>query len=49
MSPPPRMTGDGRKAKHAGATLRRLLSYIKGRYRALFIVVVFCIFINCYI
>ena len=45
MSPPPR-NSDGRKAKDAGATLRRLLSYIKGRYRALFIVVVFCIFVN---
>ncbi len=43
---PPRASSGGRKAKNAGATLKRLLSYIKGRYRALFIVVIFCILIN---
>ncbi|MBR2667518.1 MAG: ABC transporter ATP-binding protein [Oscillospiraceae bacterium] len=43
---PPRASSGGRKAKNAGATLKRLLSYIKGRYRVLFIVVIFCILIN---
>ena len=45
MSPPPR-NASRRRAKDGGATLKRLLSYIRGRYRVLFILVVFCILVN---
>ena len=37
--PPPRMTGDGRKAKDPKKTLARLLGYLKSHWIVLLIVI----------
>ena len=43
--PPPRMRGDGRKAKNPGKTLLRLLSYMK-KYIPILILVLVCIVVT---
>ena len=41
MPPPPRMFGDGRKAKNPKKTILRLLSYMR-QYRVRLVFVVLC-------
>ena len=43
--PPPRMHGDGRKAKNPGKTLLRLMGYMR-KYIPLLVIVLICIFVT---